>query len=87
MADHQIGNIHGYAATSVGSGNEKTNLTGDSDGNPRTAHFDVDLADVAAMRARLTAINGAAYTSSVLDTMTFNDMVYAIRLADNPNTI
>lgn len=87
MADRQIGNIHGVAAKSIGSGQEKTNQTGDSDGNVATAYKDADLLDVDAMRARLAVIDAAYYTSARLNTMTYNDMMYAIRLADAPGTI
>lgn len=34
---------------------------------------------IAGMRARLTAFNASTYSSSVLDTMTENDMIYALR--------
>jgi hypothetical protein len=39
--------------------------------------------DVAAMRTRLGTINGTYYTSARLDSMTRNDMLYAIRLNDD----
>lgn len=39
--------------------------------------------DVAALRARLTAINAAYYTTGRLNDMTENDMVYAVRLNDD----
>ena len=35
------------------------------------------------MRARLTAVNAAYYTPKLLNTMTKNDQVYAVRLADD----
>jgi hypothetical protein len=41
-----------------------------------------NLADVAALRARLTAAAAASYPASRLDKMTKNDMVYAVRLID-----
>lgn len=37
---------------------------------------------IADMRTRLTAINATSYSATRLDTMTVNDMLYAIRLAD-----
>lgn len=40
------------------------------------------IASVAALRTRLAAINGAYYTTARLNEMTKNDMVYAVRLAD-----
>ncbi len=54
---------------------------------PETAYTDTDLNTNATMRARLTAISGTTYTAAVLDQMTFNDMLYAIRLNDSPGTI
>lgn len=42
---------------------------------------------ITAMRSRLTTINAAYYTTTRLDKMTVNDMVYAIRVADDPTTI
>jgi hypothetical protein len=39
--------------------------------------------DVAALKARLTAINATSYTPARLATMTENDMVYAVRLNDD----
>lgn len=39
--------------------------------------------DVTALRSRLGTINGALYTAAYLNTMTKNDMVYAVRLNDD----
>lgn len=38
---------------------------------------------VTQMRTRLAAINGAYYTAARLNSMTENDMTYALRLADD----
>lgn len=79
MADQQIGNIHGYAA--VGG----TNRNGGSADN---SGLDIDNNDtIAAMRTRLAAIDAGFYTAARLNTMTVNDMEYAIRLNDNAATI
>jgi len=43
---------------------------------------DANFADIGAMRTRLTAVSAVAYSSSNLDKMTRNDMVHALRLAD-----
>lgn len=43
----------------------------------------VNYTSVSALRTRLAAINGAYFTSARLDQMTKNDMVYALRLADD----
>jgi hypothetical protein len=42
---------------------------------------------ITAMRSRLAVINASLYTSTELDRMTVNDMVYAIRMADDKTTI
>lgn len=42
-----------------------------------------NYASVSALRTRLAAINGSLYTSAYLDTMTKNDMIYAVRLSDD----
>ena len=39
-------------------------------------------ADIAKAKARLTAISAGTYTAAVLNQMTFNDMVFAIRIND-----
>lgn len=44
---------------------------------------DASLRDIGSMRARLTAISSTTFTPARLDTMSHNDMVYAIRLADD----
>jgi hypothetical protein len=46
--------------------------------------IDANLRDVGSMRTRLAAARPALYTSAMLDTMTHNDMVYAIRQIDDP---
>lgn len=87
MANQQVGNIHGVAAVAAGSGTEKTNLTGDSDGNPQTGYADADLLTIQAMKDRLAVIDPGFYTADRLNTMTVNDMKYAIRVNDNPTTV
>ena len=39
--------------------------------------------DIAKMRARLNTINAGRYTSTYLDTLTRNDMEYALRTLDD----
>lgn len=41
-----------------------------------------NISSVAELRARLSTANGAYYTVSRLNTMTKNDMVYAVRQSD-----
>jgi hypothetical protein len=47
----------------------------------------LNYADVTKLRARLTAINAGRYTSAYLDTLTLNDMIYALRTLDDPTGI
>lgn len=49
--------------------------------NPVTS--DASMKDITAMRARLTAINATTFTAARLNTMTENDMLYAIRMNDD----
>ncbi|HET7713282.1 MAG TPA: hypothetical protein VFK94_02335 [Patescibacteria group bacterium] len=44
---------------------------------------DANYADVAALKARLTAAAPASYPAATLNLMTKNDMVYALRLIDD----
>lgn len=46
-----------------------------------------NYASISALRTRLAAIDAAYYTSARLDQMTVNDMVYAVRLADDGTSI
>lgn len=50
--------------------------------NQHSSTFTTNTRDVTAMRTRLTAINGSLYTAAYLDKMTENDMLYALRVAD-----
>ncbi len=50
---------------------------------PGTQGTTVNYNDVGALRARLTAVAAASYPATRLNTMTKNDMVYALRLADD----
>lgn len=63
--------VSGSAAV-AGSGNITT-----------TANY----ADHAALDARLTAISATTYTQAQLDKMTLNDKRYAVRLADDADSI
>ena len=56
----------------------------DSNGSVSTpANYDNN----AALDAQLTAISASTYTQAVLDSMTRNDKVYAIRLNDDSGTL
>lgn len=38
---------------------------------------------ITALRTRLAAISGASFTAARLDTMTINDMIYALKINDD----
>ena len=78
MADKQIGNKLGVTAK-----DPTTTFAGAADAtNEVEANFD----SIAAMKARLLdADNG--YTQSQVDSMTYNDLVYALRVEEYSSTI
>lgn len=75
MANLQTHNILGVHDKRTGAGSGTTPLNAAMLGN---------LKDVNSMRTRLTAISSTTYTPARLDAMTVNDMIYAIRLNDDP---
>lgn len=81
MAQTQIGNHLGVAA----SGTTNKNLNGGA--TPGAGLKNTNIVTIDDARARLTAVAPGSYPTKVLDTMTFNDMIYAIRLLDNPTSI
>lgn len=85
MANQRIGNLIGVAALNAESGQQKTNMNGST--TQGGAHYDADYNDITALRARLAAIDAGYYTAVKLDAMTYNDMIYAVRLNDSPLTI
>jgi hypothetical protein len=87
IVDQRIGNKDGVAAVDAAGGTNKTNLNGAGTGAPQGEFLDTDLNSVTAARSRLATIDAGFYTAARLNTMTYNDMVYAIRLADNPTTV
>ena len=89
MADQQIGNQLGTADRAINGGTNPTNVnSGGNNGNQATAEdATVNFMSIATMRARLTAINAGYYTAARLNQMTYNDMMYAIRLNDFATTI
>ena len=79
MAQTQIGNVHGVVAIAG------KNING---GDDASAGFnDANMLTISAMRSRLATIDGAYYTATQLNKMTVNDMIYALRVHDNPTTI
>lgn len=87
MADQQVGNVLGVAAVDNGGGTNKPNLNGGGTGAPQGGLIDPDSMTIAAMRARLATIDAGYYTAARLNAMSVNDMRYAIRVADFPDTI
>lgn len=85
--DQRIGNRMGVAAAGIGGGTNKTNINGGGTDGNQSEHEDTDYVSVSALRTRLAAIDGTYYTAARLNTLTYNDMVYAVRLNDNPTTI
>lgn len=80
MADTQLGNEVGVAARGT------TNINGGADARTGFTLTNAQAQTITQLRTRLTAIS-ASYTAARLDTMSYNDMVYAVRLADQPTSI
>lgn len=78
MAQHDTEGVLGIVdkRRAVRAGSGSNNITNDA-----------NFADINAMRTRLTAISATAYSSANLDKMTRNDMVYALRAADEAGSI
>jgi hypothetical protein len=70
---NDLGNLLGYVDKRAGRGGTM-NIPASAIANYR---------DIAGLRARLTAINATSYSSARLDSMTENDMIYALRLNDD----
>lgn len=87
MADQQVGNAAGVTAVDAGGGTNKTNVNGGGTDAPQGGFWDTDLVSIATLRARLAAIDAGFYTAARLNSMSKNDMVYAVRVADAPSTI
>jgi hypothetical protein len=85
MANQRLGNGIGVAAKNINSGDQRTNLNGST--SVSGEHDDTDYASITALRARLGTIDSGFYTSAKLDTMTYNDMLYAVRVNDSPDSI
>lgn len=75
MANFDIGNRQKVVDKRAGRGTTTSSFLG---------WIDTHTRDVSAMRARLTAISGTTYTAARLNTMTENDMLYALRMSDDP---
>lgn len=85
MANQRIGNTIGVVALNNVNGTQRSNTNGST--TAQGEHDDTDYTDIAALRTRLAAIDAGFYTAARLNTMTRNDMIYAVRVADSPATI
>jgi hypothetical protein len=70
MALLDIDNPYGYTDKRVGRGTIGLHPAAESN----------NMDSVSELRARLAGLNGAYFTVSRLDSMTKNDMIYALRL-------
>lgn len=61
--------------------------TGEYGEDAQTGYTNVDSLTIAQLRRRLKTIDANAYSDENLDTMTYNDLVYAVRLNDDTGTI
>lgn len=68
--------IDGIAAANRGAGAAGSNFA-----------TPLNYTSVTALRTALAAANGAYYTSARLDSLTVNDMVWALRSIQDPGTI
>lgn len=73
MARNDISNPHGVTNATKGRGDGTTS---------NDAAVDAAL-DVTSMRSALKTQSATTYTDAVLDKMTKNDMLYALRLAND----
>lgn len=80
MANVQLGSVNINFPNSKDA--DPANIDGDSElGTP------ANYVSITAMRTRLAAISGTYYTTAMLDSMTVNDMVFALRNHDDATTI
>lgn len=87
MANQRVGNQIGVAAVNANSGAQRTNMNGSLTVSGELADATLNHDSITNLRTRLAAISGATYTASVLDRMTYNDMLYAWRLSDFSGSI
>jgi hypothetical protein len=73
MAELDIGNSVGFVDKRQGRGTNGSSVV------TELANF----GSIKLMRDRLTALNSTYYTAARLNTMTRNDMVYALRMASS----
>lgn len=77
MADAQIGAVNAaFTCKNQVQGSDAKTLT-----------TPANYASIAALKARLKTVDSTTFTDEVLNTMTVNDLVYAVRLHDDSGTI
>lgn len=76
MANAQLGVVRSVV-------DKRQNQTGPTPPSTQAIATPANYASISSMRTRLAAINGSLYTSTYLDGMTMNDMIYAIRTNDD----
>lgn len=74
----QVGNEANIAMPSQAGVNGPSNINGGDDAI--AGYNSNNFNTLSSMRTRLAALNAAYYTTAVLQQMTFNDMVYALRV-------
>lgn len=82
MAQTQIGTLLDVAFV-----NRARAKAGSVIGNDDDLTTPGNYASIATLDARLQAINAGYYTQALLDKMTANDKVYAVRLNDDPTSL
>lgn len=82
MTQHQLGDLE---ASGIVARNRS--VAGSVAVNTPMFATTANYASIAALDARLTAINSTIYTQAKLDQMTANDKIYAVRLNDDPGTV
>lgn len=85
MANGRVGNMAGIAGCNDLAGDNRSNMNGGT--NMLVEYNDEDADNVFSMKSRLNTIDPNAYSQANLHTMTYNDMLYALRVHDNPETI
>lgn len=84
MAYQQIRTPNVCLANSLKASAVYTDVAGNSNSQLNTP---LNYTSVQAMRNRLSALNGTYYTSLRLDSLTVNDMIFALRSIDDRTTI
>jgi len=80
MANHMLGS----SPEIIWADKRRTQSTGNGATSQATPQ---NYDSVTNLRTRLAAINGAYFTPAMLDTMTVNDMAYAMRLNDDAASV